>query len=100
MATTYAPELEAAIEQQARQKGVSRDEFLEDIVRKSLFPVTLPLPLPEPTAEQMGRPPGGPDISNVPLDEPLDEWEEDILSLAMDCGVSLSDEAVSSEGIY
>ena len=32
--------------------------------------------------------------------QPRDEWERRLLSLATDCGVSLSDWAVSSEGIY
>jgi predicted DNA-binding antitoxin AbrB/MazE fold protein len=32
--------------------------------------------------------------------EPRDEWERSVLALAKDCGVSLSDAAISSEGIY
>ena len=31
---------------------------------------------------------------------PRDEWERRLLSAATDCGVSLSNEAVSSEGLY
>jgi hypothetical protein len=31
---------------------------------------------------------------------PRDEWERGLLEAARDCGVSLSNEAVSSEGIY
>jgi predicted DNA-binding antitoxin AbrB/MazE fold protein len=31
---------------------------------------------------------------------PQDEWEQLLLSVAHDCGVSLSDSAVSSEGLY
>ena len=31
---------------------------------------------------------------------PQDEWERSLLGAAVDCGVSLSNEAVSSEGIY
>ncbi len=34
------------------------------------------------------------------LREPRDEWERRLRAAASDCGVSLSDEAVSSEGIY
>jgi hypothetical protein len=34
------------------------------------------------------------------LREPRDEWERRLRQAASDCGVSLSDEAVSSEGIY
>ena len=32
--------------------------------------------------------------------EPLDEWKARLRSVATHCGVSLSDEAVSSEGLY
>ena len=34
------------------------------------------------------------------LTQPRDEWERRLRSIATDCGVSLSDEAVSSEGLY
>jgi hypothetical protein len=34
------------------------------------------------------------------LGPPRDEWERRLRSAAKDCGVSLSDEAVSSEGLY
>jgi predicted DNA-binding antitoxin AbrB/MazE fold protein len=34
------------------------------------------------------------------LVEPQDEWERRLLGLAKDCGVSLPDSAVSSEGLY
>ena len=32
--------------------------------------------------------------------EPRDEWERRLRSAASDCGVTLSDEALSSEGLY
>ena len=32
--------------------------------------------------------------------QPRDEWERRLLGAATDCGVSLSHEAVSSEGLY
>lgn len=32
--------------------------------------------------------------------DPRDEWERRLRSIGVDCGVSLSDEAVSSEGLY
>lgn len=32
--------------------------------------------------------------------EPRDEWERELLASARDWGVSLSNEAVSSEGLY
>lgn len=37
---------------------------------------------------------------DVPPIEPRDDWERLLLSVARDCGVSLSNEALSSEGIY
>jgi len=32
--------------------------------------------------------------------EPRDEWERQLLGVARDCGVSLNDSAVSSDGLY
>jgi hypothetical protein len=32
--------------------------------------------------------------------QPRDEWESRLLTVATDCGVALSNEAVSSEGLY
>lgn len=34
------------------------------------------------------------------LDEPRDEWERKLRAIARPCGVSLTDEALSSEGLY
>jgi len=31
---------------------------------------------------------------------PRDEWERELMSLASDCGVSLSDQALSRENLY
>jgi hypothetical protein len=35
-----------------------------------------------------------------PRIQPRDDWERRLLGTGSDCGVSLSNEAVSSEGIY
>ncbi len=35
-----------------------------------------------------------------PLVQPQDDWGRTLLAASCDCGVSLSNEAVSSEGIY
>ena len=32
--------------------------------------------------------------------QPQDEWEQRLLAVAKDCGVSLPDSALSSEGLY
>lgn len=37
---------------------------------------------------------------NHPIIVPQDDWERLLLSAASDCGVALSDAAVSSEGLY
>ena len=34
------------------------------------------------------------------LREPKDDWQQHLRQAASDCGISLSDESVSSEGIY
>ena len=34
------------------------------------------------------------------LREPKDDWQRHLRQAASDCGISLSDESVSSEGIY
>jgi hypothetical protein len=38
-------------------------------------------------------------VKGLPF-QPRDEWERRLLAIATDCGTSLSNEAVSSEGIY
>jgi len=38
-------------------------------------------------------------LAVAPL-EPRDDWERRLLEAATDCGVALSDEDVSSEGLY
>jgi hypothetical protein len=35
-----------------------------------------------------------------PQPQPRDEWERKLLAAGSDCGVSLSDEAVGSDGLY
>jgi hypothetical protein len=36
----------------------------------------------------------------VPPVVPQDEWERKLFAAAIDCGVSVSNEALSSEGLY
>ena len=35
-----------------------------------------------------------------PAMQPQDEWERSLIGVAKDCGISLSDSALSSEGLY
>jgi hypothetical protein len=75
MVITPDPDLEAALTTAARKRGVTPDALALEALRQKFLPRPLPF-------------------------EPLDEWERTLLSIGSDCGVSLSDEAVSSEGLY
>jgi len=72
---TLRPELEAALQERARREGLSPEALALKILLEKLVP-------------------------NPALPEPRDEWERQLVSLGRDCGVSLSNKAVSSEGIY
>jgi hypothetical protein len=67
-------ELEAALIEQAQRRGVTPEVLALEALRDKFLP----------------RPPV----------EPRDEWERKLFEAATDCGVSLSNEAVSSEGLY
>ncbi|MBC7854702.1 MAG: hypothetical protein IAF94_14815 [Pirellulaceae bacterium] len=66
--------------------------------------VVLPkgISFPEGTKVEVIMPPPMPKQGTVPVKvlEPRDEWERLLLSAASDCGVALSSEALSSEGLY
>ena len=74
MVVTVGPELEAALKEQARRQGIGPEVLALNILREH-FPITAPLP-------------------------PRDDWERGLLDAARDWGVSLSDSALSSEGLY
>jgi hypothetical protein len=71
MVLTLSPQLESALTEQARKRGVAPEDLAVDVLRRHLLPVT-----------------------------PIDEWERRLFEAATDCGVSLSNEALSSEGLY
>ncbi len=74
MVITVGPDLEAALNDLARKQGVAPEELaLQALRERFLAPALKP---------------------------PRDEWELRLRSAATDCGVSLSNEAVSSEGLY
>lgn len=75
MVITLGPDLEAALNDQARKQGVSPEVLVLQALRERFLASALP-PLPR------------------------DDWERRLRSAATDCGVSLSNEAVSSEGLY
>lgn len=75
MNLTLGPDLEAALKEAAIRRGVAPEQLALNTLRERFLGTTAQL-------------------------EPRDEWERRLLGLAKDCGVSLSDWAVSSEGIY
>jgi hypothetical protein len=68
-------DLEAALTSAALKQGVSPEDLAVAALRQRFLPRPLPF-------------------------EPRDEWERGLFAAAVECGVSLSDEAVSSEGLY
>jgi hypothetical protein len=75
MVITIGPELEAALSEVANRQGVMPEVLALDVLREHFLRLTSPL-------------------------QPRDEWERGLLAAARDCGVSLSDTALSSEGLY
>lgn len=75
MVITLDPELEAALNDVARHQGVAPEALALSILRERF-------------------------LDMAPLLPSRDEWERSLRSLAKNCGVSLPDSALSSEGIY
>jgi hypothetical protein len=74
MVLTPDPKLEAALSEHARRRGVPVEVLALDALRERFL---------APTAIQ-----------------PQDEWEQRLLAVAKDCGVSLSDATLGREAIY
>lgn len=70
MTLTLPAQLEAALVAQADRRGVAPEALALELLQRQLPPV------------------------------PIDEWERRLFSLAVDCGVSPPDEALSSDGLY
>ncbi len=75
MVITLSPELEAALNEAARQRDVAPEVLAHDALREHFLGIASSL-------------------------QPRDEWERGLLAAARDCGVSLPDSALSSEGLY
>lgn len=75
MVITLDPELEAALNEAARQQGVAPEALALNVLRERLLAPPAPL-------------------------EPRDEWERGLLEAARPWGISLPDAALSSEGLY
>ena len=75
MVLTLGPELEAALSEAARRQGVAPEALALKALRERFLTPVAPI-------------------------QPQDEWERGLLEAAVDCGVSLSDEALSREQLY
>ncbi len=75
MVIKLTPQLEAALIEHALQRGVSPEALVLDALRERFLP-------------------------KAPLIEPRDEWERNLFEAAIDCGVSVPDSALSSDGLY
>jgi hypothetical protein len=75
MVITIGADLETVLRDVARKQGVAPEVLALNTLRERFLPPAVQIP-------------------------PRDEWERRLRSAATDCGVSLSNEAVSSEGLY
>jgi hypothetical protein len=75
MVITLPKQLAVAVDEQAKRRGVSPENLAIEAIRDRYLP-------------------------KVPPVVPQDEWERRLFSAAIDCGVSVPDEALSSEGLY
>ena len=75
MVITLGPDLEAALSEVAHTQGVAPETLALDALRERF-------------------------LAHAVLLQPRDEWERGLLDAARDCGVSLPDSALSSEGLY
>jgi hypothetical protein len=74
MKLTLPPQLQSALAEQARRQGVLPEALAVDVLRRHLLPITPPVP--------------------------VDDWERHLFGAAVDCGVSVPNAALSSEGLY
>jgi len=74
MTLTLEVDLASALNEQARRQGIAPEVLAVNALRER-FLATAAL-------------------------QPRDEWERGLLEAARDCGVSLSNSALSSEGLY
>jgi hypothetical protein len=75
MVIKLTPQLEAALREQAQQRGIDPEVLALDALRDQFLP-------------------------KVPPVEPRDDWERRLFGAALDCGVSVPDSALSSDGLY
>jgi hypothetical protein len=74
MVLTLPPQLESALAEHARRQGIAPEILALDLLRRHLLSVAQPAP--------------------------TDEWERRLFGAAIDCGISVPDAAMSSDGLY
>ncbi len=74
MTITIDQDLEAALQDQARRQGIAPDVLALHALRERFLADVAP--------------------------QPQDEWERGLLAAARDCGISLTDSALSCNGLY
>lgn len=75
MVINLTPQLETVLNEQARRLGVAPETLALNALRERFLP-------------------------EVPPVEPRDDWERRLFGAALDCGVSVPDSALSSDGLY
>jgi hypothetical protein len=73
MVINLPPDLEATVDETAKRQGVTSESLVLSVLRQHL--------------------------ASAMRIQPQDEWERRLLAIATDCGVSLSNLDVSSEGL-
>jgi hypothetical protein len=79
MTIRLTSDLEELIRKQADERRITPEAMVIDVLREKFLVPSLGAPSPH---------------------RPADDWRARLRRLATHCGVSLSDEAVSSEGLY
>lgn len=77
MTITLSPEIQAALERHARQQGTTPESLVVAALQEKFA-------IPAPALSLQAQ----------------DDWERLVLGLGTDCGVSLSHQALSGEGLY
>jgi hypothetical protein len=75
MVIDLPPQLAAALGEQARRRGIAPEALAVEALGDRFLP-------------------------KAPAVEPQDDWERKLFGAAIDCGVSVPDAALSSDGLY
>jgi hypothetical protein len=75
MVINLTPQLAAILTEQARRRGIAPEILALDTLRERFLPGVRPI-------------------------EPRDDWERKLFEAAVDCGVSVPDSVLSSDGLY